>query len=60
MKLSQYIKHLQALEANGAGDFNCYYSVDEEGSEFKPMTFEPGVMLGKDIGGNEEKVIVIN
>uniref|UniRef100_A0A6M3L7Z8 Uncharacterized protein n=1 Tax=viral metagenome TaxID=1070528 RepID=A0A6M3L7Z8_9ZZZZ len=44
IKLSEYIKALQALYEDHGDTLPLYYSIDEEGNDFKPVYYEPGTM----------------
>lgn len=44
MKLSTFIKNLNKIQEM-YGDFECYYSIDDEGNDYKPVYFEPVLMF---------------
>lgn len=49
MKVSEMIKNLQEfMEENG--DIDCYYAVDDEGNDYKPVYYSPTLMLENSYG----------
>lgn len=49
MKLSEYIKELQELEAQGYGEFELIYSSDSEGNNYHKVGYSPGLMMVDDL-----------
>ena len=58
IKLSEYIKALQALYEDHGDTLPLYYSIDDEGNDYKPVYYEPGTMVLD--GMDHEQVIVVN
>lgn len=44
MKLSTFIKNLNKIQEM-YGDFECYYSTDDEDNDYKPVYFKPVLMF---------------
>lgn len=42
MKLSEMIKNLQEF-MNEYGDMECYYAIDDEGNDYRPITYKPSL-----------------
>lgn len=42
MKVSEMIKNLQEF-MDEHGDLDCYYAVDDEGNDFKPVYYDPSL-----------------
>lgn len=42
MKISDMIKNLYAF-MDEHGDLDCWYAVDDEGNDFKPVYFDPSL-----------------
>lgn len=55
MKLSNYIKHLKMIEKI-YGNIECYYAVDDEGNDYRPISYDPTVMCldGGEVSDMEE------
>lgn len=49
MKLNEYIKNLQALEAKGYGELEVIYAVDDEGNAYHSVWSEPDLVMVEDL-----------
>ena len=52
MKLSEMIENLQKF-MNEHGDVDCWWSVDDEGNEYKEVIYEPTLMYKNECGNKK-------
>ena len=57
MKFNEYIKNLQALEAQGYGELEVIYAVDDEGNAYHSVWSEPDLVMVEDLEEYYKEVI---
>lgn len=57
MKLKEYIKTLQALEAEGHGDLEVIYAVDDEGNAYHSVYGGPSLVMVEDLNEYYKEVV---
>jgi hypothetical protein len=60
MTLNQYKKAIDKLVKDGHGGKDVFYAIDDEGNDFRPVSYSPSVDDGIAMTNNNKARVIIN